>query len=113
MRQFKFRAWNKVKKQMLTFDFYALLHNEYTRDFLKSSDVIKMQYIGKDCKDSEGIELCEGDIIEDEDCEKYVINYDTEFGCFYPDGYEYESPFDYSECRIIGNIYQNPDLIGK
>lgn len=117
MRQFKFRAWHKELKIMKDFTFDDLVINGlilFTKDIsipVSSVRIEKMQYLGGDCKDCEGVELCEEDIIKDEDGEKYIIKYDTESGCFYPDGYEYEMPFDYSECKIIGNTYKNPELL--
>lgn len=125
MRQFKFRAWHKESQIMTDFSFSSLMGDSsngevyiYFRNEKKqystkicSEELIIMQYLGEDCKDCEEIEICEGDIIEDEDVEKYLIKYNIEFGCFWPEEYDYEAPFDYSECRIIGNIHQNPELL--
>ena len=71
--------------------------------------------------DSEGRKIFEGDIIQDGNCDynKYVVEYSTERGGFLPfahgDGCgccEINTLYDSTCHTVIGNIYDNPELIG-
>lgn len=76
------------------------------------------QYIGMvDCN---GTKIFEGDIIQDGNCEynKYVVEYSTERGGFLPfahgDGCgccETATLYDSTCHTVIGNIYDNPELL--
>lgn len=76
------------------------------------------QYIGMvDCN---GTKIFEGDIIQDGNCEynKYVVEYSTERGGYLPfahgDGCgccETATLYDSTCHTVIGNIYDNPELL--
>lgn len=123
-RDIKFRVWDNQENTM----FYNedILKIQFAENFIRIEnekyafnsfldEVILMQYIG--LKDCNGKEIYEGDIVEDNFGDRYeVVFEDYKFnlkdfycGCF-------DIPNDgFSELRdklkVIGNIYQNPDLL--
>lgn len=139
MRDIKFRAWDKVSKKMLKIGLVDLddmtVYNAKSGDFRCSyqrktkysnfeefKDVkrlIFMQYTGM--KDKKGKEIYDGDIIcwscgnfkenvvvfwDDEHLRWSIHRIENKFaiGCLY----EYS---DSSEIEVIGNIYENPELL--
>lgn len=136
MRKFKFRAWDKYNKTMwysgeheesinnCEFDiFFDIETHELKAVIIKEIDVglpkmmydeydlPLMQYTG--LKDKNGVEIYEGDIIE----YKTVYEWDRkpikraevvfENGMFSPAG----MIMDLNRSKIIGNIYENPELL--
>ena len=122
MREIKYRAWD--------------IHTESMRDVLvidwvnelidlssgiierRPHEVILMQYTG--LKDKNGVEICEGDIVEtvyNGEVFAGVVVYDlSEVDFKVTDGKEkYGRNFQYlagnDENEVIGNIYENPELL--
>ena len=133
MRDIKFRAWDKVDKKILYCDtmsdylqgkrqinFIAL---DYGYSGWYGKDFIFMQYI--DIKDKNGIEVFEGDIVNIYDWG--IANNDLigvaeivwdkeELGFRIHPWLEIEDSYDLIQkclprCEIIGNIYENPELL--
>ena len=121
-RVLKFRAWDNKQKKMLygvsigtikVWDENAPL---ISHEFSYSEDCIFEQYTG--LTDKNGKEIYEGDIvtlngeweeIEHDDCS--IVTFEN--GCFrVGDGYENEAGSYLSDWRIIGNIHENPELLG-
>jgi len=138
-REIKFRAWDKKenKMQQVVQILYGHEASNYplSVDFFRSvksrliKDIELMQYTG--LKDKNGVEIYEGDIID------YLGTFES------GDGYRGEIKFDegvyyfmgkskigrkagvissyvglahekaYQHCEVIGNIYENPELLTK
>jgi len=122
MRKIKFRMWACEAEQMCSWE--SLLNQddkccENTNGMPigptigqclggYTDDVEVMQYTG--CEDSEGTEMYEGDIIFGD----RVVKYDCM--SFYheaPNGDKcmFGGWYDQTRCTIIGNIYENPELV--
>jgi|SRR3990167_5855617 len=121
MKEIKFRAWDKRAK-MMKFGFFvgsidgkarAVERIEPVQLSLPDDDLKLMQFTG--LKDKNGKEIYEGDILSSKPLTKketerigtsnnIVVEWNKEYACFnigYPE-YEHE---------IIGNIYENPELL--
>ena len=134
MMEIKFRAWDKLKNEMLAFDDIdlmwlpngALIINNEENDVERGGPVVLMQYTG--LKDKNGKEIYEGDIIEQSDAfivpiasngEGRVLEIkwsDTNACCcFYINGIcqrAVDVCFE-QEIKVIGNINENPELLNE
>lgn len=137
MREIKFRIWDTENKEMLKVQeldfeptFYggriAIRPDQYN-DYFDTEDMILMQYIG--LHDKNGKEIYEGDIILYEDWEmayegggndsfinKGIIEYVESNCCFNVTERQTVDVADVlyegnEDLEVIGNIYDNPDLL--
>lgn len=116
MRTIKFRAWQTNYKQMYEHPFGYI---EFYKDNnvvgfddgdlrLEGDDVVLMQYTG--LKDRNSKEIYEGDIVNFEGITNYEIKFIRGgFAVDFKDGHRYLGQFANPE--IIGNIYENPELL--
>ena len=134
-REIKFRAWNKKEKYMEIADDLQMFSNDLSigipsKDyFLRKDDVELMQYTG--LNDKNGKEIYEGDIVK-------IYGHCFDFGFkqeeigqikfihgafgFYREKSKNEYCFNNLETEeaygeldyyeVIGNIYDNPELLG-
>jgi hypothetical protein len=118
MRQFKFRAWDSVSKEMISPD-RVVAHRipVKTTDagFRLESFFRLMQSTG--LKDENGKEIYEGDILKVRFYEGRNRRFRTEiveFGEYDAEEYgEYVGyiKYDSKNVEVIGNIFENPELI--
>ena len=117
MREIKFRAWDKVEKKMhLKLSMFDMrlskvrpddTHTDYLH-VPERADI--MQFTG--LRDMNGKEIYEGDVIEFSDqntsnSEPFTVRQAVVFdgGSFYP------KPTRGEHAIVIGNIYENPELL--
>lgn len=134
-RTLKFRAWDKLLKEMLTG--YGFLvgasgkfyldtgFDEVTASDSRRDDFVMMQFTG--LKDKNGKEIYEGDVLrlidsEFEEGNNYVtVEWNNEVAGFDPfiDYVQFSiSPVsgvgdDPKNCEVIGNVFENPELISS
>lgn len=122
----KFRAWDGIKKRIflvLEIDYEnRLVSDETYWNTIPFDDVKLMQSTG--LRDKNGVEIFEGDIVRYECCpEIYVeeVIYDNKhcnFGTIdkYGETFSFDaliSDIHVDWFEVIGNIYENPELLGE
>jgi len=107
MREIKFRAWDKEKKKMRYMNDGEFSDNMIwmleTQELADDFEV--MQYTG--LKDTNGKKIYEGDILENRFEDRGVVV--KEDACWTIEGFEFKHWYD---LEVIGNIYDNPELLG-
>ncbi len=126
MRDIKFRAWaDKKMVDVLSIDFklkdicvYRFHCDEKYFVVYDINNVNLMQYTG--IKDKNGVEIYEGDIVklsrfnnwlnevvfDEENASFKLISVDKQFASSYFSNFE-----DKSKLVVVGNIYENPELL--
>ena len=103
MREIRFRAWDKKTKSMFNNAYVDLNYGKLELQMVK--DAILLQYTG--LKDKNGKEICEGDIVDLGDGAE--VKWSQETGAWIVG--------DWLLCKkiveIIGNVYENPELLEK
>lgn len=122
MREIKFRAWHKLEKAMLQVgDDYGSKHSlDCVVYFMQGQPVELMQFIGLHDKNKK--DIYEGDIITLDDSDigggkvtgEVMFNDDQclsnlEWGLWLSNGYR--STDFLGTLEVIGNIYENPELL--
>ena len=128
MRERKFRAWDKINRRWINlFRLDIVIDGSvlgvWEEDELYGLHQVELiEYTG--CKDKNEKEIWEGDIIEFEygyDDSDKPKRFRAKVGWWEPilvwAVIYHETSFDYlwdlEETEIIGNIYENPDLLGE
>lgn len=126
----KFRAWTE-EGEVMYYDAYPfkddtllLSYDEIAFDEVPASDFILMQSTG--LFDKNGNEIFEGDIVKFSDCDDDVyvtpVVWDKNYACFgvsfsgkYPMSFDYLEEFytELKDIEVVGNIYENPELLGE
>ena len=120
MREIKFRAWNIAEKVMVD----EIYPGDLGWVLVRPESCISMQYTG--LKDRHGKEIYEGDILSVtpsigdvvratvafEGGRFYLVSSkDTEYNLALYQEEGYYPCFNWSDCEVIGNIHENPDLL--
>lgn len=114
-REIKFRAWNDSKKDWEGNFSISRIGSFLRLGISQSTEGIHvMQFTG--LLDKNGKEIYEGDIVADRSHTDliFAIEYDNEHAGYYmPEAFEEECrwPISEVELEIIGNIYENPELL--
>ena len=118
MREIKFRAWHKEKKiigevlgiDILHKEIYFSNENVNCYEYAEFKNIELMEYTG--LKDMREKEIYEGDILFESFGEEY-FKVVFEDGSFRVETEEYSLPLkEYAHiCEVVGNIYENPELI--
>ena len=128
MREIKFRTWDNCcnAPEYREDGMSDLLETNTFGNLLRFSDAIKelwpddvlMQYTG--LKDKNGKEIYEGDILKDKDGAKgkiYWRIYGWDVSVYSkPNNFDWPAwavPVRWIELEVIGNIYENPELLEK
>lgn len=136
-REIKFRAWFELENKMVPHEDLTMTYDNdegFTFAFDQSTrtdddeakgtlNFIPLQYTG--LKDKNGVEIYEGDVL---DVEEHMSTTVYQNGCstggaswtnkfksvveFSPSGLQRAS-YDGRRGVVIGNIYENPELLGK
>lgn len=109
MRELKFRGWIRYQKRMIYADIDTL--NNWSVPYSDWSEV--MQYTG--LKDKKGRLIYEGDILDyqwkSSTRDLLVVEWSNQDACFFIGGVKTDYAVAYGE--VIGNIYENPELLSK
>lgn len=123
MREIKFRAWDDAAKEMIecTGCWFEEEGNYHEKDLAKvAAPKVLMQFTG--LKDKNGKEIWEGDVVRWEwhrmkKKPVYGPACEVTFGTLYESDGENRTgwialdSFVTSDCEVIGNIYENPELL--
>ena len=110
MREIKFRAWDTPNKYMITHKELCLVPLTYDEVFKGKEGYPLMQYTG--LKDKNGVEIYEGDIFKFEAREAYEVYINPSIGVGGRNSNQQWNIASWaSDGEVIGNIYENPELL--
>ena len=116
MREIKFRAWDKLNKDMFNVESINFQERRVYKDtvsYRKFNDVEVMQYTG--LKDEYDDEIYEGDIVTLHNS-KYKVIFNSKEARFVLRNNEFELEITFinnnnKRMEVLGNVYENPELM--
>lgn len=124
-RELKFRIWDKknnmfiyvwdASHKRLAISLNGLVYSGMYDDVLPENDYTIQQYTG--LKDKDGKEIYEGDILEyqshDPKYAKCIVRWTQEHEDNHPGFVIHDSYSQYGKPEIIGNIFENKELLNQ
>ena len=117
MRPIRFRAWDTHEEVMNRVDYIDFIDgvigmsNENIKDYEQPIHRVKLLQ-STNLTDKNGVEIYEGDIVEAPYSKtKYLVDYVN--GCFVGRIKYREYKTLYKSLKVIGNIYENPELLSQ
>lgn len=115
MREIKFRVFNTITKKM--WEWNEMKNGCFSIHYRSPRD-IWMQFTG--LLDKNGKEIFEGDILKGRktgcDVRLFTVSWGRDIAGFIPfASYDTDCDqyFEIETCEVIGNIYENPELLNK
>jgi len=109
MSEIKFRAWGPNCKHMWQWDGLK----DLIQEFGDNGEKIIMQYTG--LKDKNGVEIFEGDILQENGDSCFSVVWDEKWAKFKiqhpPKRIQYPEWNRGIDMEVIGNIHENPELL--
>jgi uncharacterized phage protein (TIGR01671 family) len=127
MREIKFRAYHKTRKQMITpvwtfgehYQFDNEFHNKWMYG-IEAKDITLLQFTGM--TDCEGKDIYEGDVLESTPQMLYLMEY-VDGGRLVAKNLTHEDSYlhfntnklktRYEAYKVVGNMYENPEMINE
>lgn len=117
MREIKFRAWEKAYKKMVSAEnynhYFSYAESPDLSFWFENEDIEAMQYTG--LKDKHGKEIFVDDFVRDEFGDIHRVYFDCGSFLVKPGSDDIATLFGLSteDCEIIGNVWENPELLPK